>query len=219
MSEAKLVLHGSHVSTCTNAVKAFFRSTKIPYEFKSVNIFTGENKTEEYTKLNPFQKVPVLVEDNLVLRESMVLCRYLCNSRHVDDHWYPKDPRKRALVDLGLEFWSQNSGRFFAVAALKFGSKVHATQEAAIEAVNGAIKDLETHFLKDHKFVAGDQVSLADLPYLYYLQGQSIFTGHKYDEHKRLNQWFEDLYKADPALEEQVKEYQEFAKQAFAPKN
>jgi len=218
MSENKLVLYGSHLSTCTNSVKAFFRAAKIPYEFKDINFNTGDHKTEAFTKLNPFQKVPVLVDGNLVLRESMVFCRYVANSRQVADHWYPKDPKHRVFVDLGLEFWSQNSNRFFAVASHSFGNKTYATKDEAVEAVNGAIRDLETHFLKDHKFVGGDQPSLADLPFLYYLQGQTFFTGHKYDEHKRLNQWFEDLYHTVPALKEQVIEYQDLAKQVFGDK-
>jgi len=214
----ELHLHGNHLSTCTNAVKAFFRATKIHYTFHAVNIFTGENKSEEFTKLNPFQKVPVLVEGDFVLRESMVFCRYIATSRNVADHWYPKDHKQRAHVDLGLEFWSQNAGRFFAVAGHQFGNKTYATKDDAVVALNGAIGDLENHFLKHHKFVGGDHVSLADLPFLYYLNGQTFFTGHTYADHKRLSQWMEDCYAAEPALKEQVNEYHEFAKQAFPPK-
>jgi glutathione S-transferase len=148
----------------------------------------------------------------------MVFSRYIANTRHVPDNWYPKDAQKRAFVDLGLEFWSQNANRFFAIASQQFGNKTYATKDDAIAAVNGAIKDLETHFLTAHKFVGGDHPSLADLPFLYYLKGQTFFTGHKYDDHKRLNQWFEDLYAAEPALKEQVHEYEEKAKAAFPPK-
>ena len=212
--EDKLILYGSHISTCTNAVKFFFRTTKLPYEFKDVNILAGENKTEEYTKLNPFQKVPVLVDKGFVLRESMVFCRYLCNSRNVPDHWYPKDPKARALVDLGLEYWSQNSGRFFAIALITFG-KSNQTKEQAKETVDAVIKEFENVFLKDQKFVAGDKPSLADLPFFFYLLGQSYFTGCNYDEHKRLNQWIQDLYQADPAFKEQADEYAEAVKKAF----
>jgi len=219
MADHKLVLYGSHVSTCTNSVKAFFRANKIDYEFKSVNIFAGENKTEEYTKLNPQQKVPVLVDGDLVLRESLVFLRYIANSRQgIADHWYPKDPKKRALVDLGIEYWAQNSGRFFAIAGHQFGSKTHATKEDAIAAVNAAITEFENMFLKSHKFVAGDQPSIADLHFVYYLQGQSFFTGHKYDDHKRLLQYYDDIYACEPALKEQVEEYQNNVKLAFPSK-
>ena len=213
----KIILYGNHVSTCTNAVKAFLRITNIPYEFKNVDIFGGGNKTEEYKKLNPFGKVPVLVDKELTLRESMVFCRYLVNSRNVGEQLYPKDAAKRALVDLGLEHWSQNTGRFFAIAAKAFG-KSDVSAEKAKESVDEAIKELEEVFLKNSKFVAGDQPTLADLPFLFYLLGQSYFTGCNYDEHKRLNQWIDDLYKAEPKLKEQADEYQELTKQAFGKK-
>jgi len=218
MADETLILYGSHISTCTNAVKAFLRVSGIPYEFKDVNIFAGETKTEEYKKLNPFGKVPVLVDNGFVLRESMVFCRYLVNSRNVAESWYPKDAKKRALVDLGLEHWSQNSLKFFHIAGQAFG-KIDVTKEQARETVDAAIKEFEEVFLKNSKFVAGDQPTLADLPYLYYLLGQSYFTGCNYDEHKRLNQWIDDLYKAEPRLKEQAIEYQELAKAAFAHKN
>ncbi len=214
----KPTLYGSHISTCTNSVKAFLRVTGIQVEFKDVNIFAGETKTEEYKKLNPFGKVPVLVDDGLVLRESMVFCRYLANSRNVADQWYPKDAKKRALVDLALEYWSQNTIKFFSIAGQSFG-KLDITKEQAKETVDAAIKEFEEVFLKNNKFAAGDKPTLADLPFLYYLLGQSYFTGCNYDEHKRLNQWISDLYIAEPKLKEQADEYQEKVKIAFAPKN
>ena len=214
----KTILYGNRMATCTNTVLAFLRVAGIPYELKNVDIFAGENKTEEYKKLNPFQKIPVLDDNGFVLRESMVLCRYLVNSRNVAESWYPKDAKKRALVDLGLEHWSQSAGKFFAIGLQAFG-KSDATKEQAKETVDAAIKELEEVFLKNNKFVAGDQPTLADLPYLFYLLGQSYFTGCNYDEHKRLNQWISDLYKAEPKLKEQATEYQEYVKKAFAHKN
>jgi len=189
-----------------------------------VNIYIGEHKTEEFKKLNPLQKIPVLVDKGIILRESMVICRYLANSRNVAEQWYPKDAVKRALVDLGLEYWSQNLGRFFAITLQSVG-KNDLTKERAIENIHAAIKDLEEFFLKNSKFIAGDQPTLADLPYLFYLIGQIYFTGCNYDEHKRLNQWIEDLCQAEPKLKEQMIEYQEQAakfleivKKAFAKK-
>jgi len=84
---------------------------------------------------------------------------------------------------------------------------------------NKRVKEFEEVFLKNNKFVAGDKPTLADLPYLFYLLGQSYFTGCNYDEHKRLNQWINDLYIAEPKLKEQALEYQEKVKIAFANKN
>jgi glutathione S-transferase len=102
----KLTLYGSSFSGPSHSVEAFFKSCKIDYEFKEVNLSKGEQKSDDFTKLNPLQKVPVLVEGDFILRESMVLLRYIANTRNVPDHWYPQDPKARALVDLGLEYWS-----------------------------------------------------------------------------------------------------------------
>ena len=217
MDSDKTILYGNHMSTCTNAVKAFLRVSGIPYEFKNINIMAGENKTEEYKKLNPLGKIPVLVDKGFVLRESMVFCRYLINSRGVAEEWYPKDAQKRALVDLGLEYWSQNGDKFFAIAAQASGRN-GLTKEKAKETFDVVIKEFEEVFLKNNKFVAGDRPTLPDLRYLYCLLGQSYITGCNYDEYKRLSQWIEDLYEAEPKLKEQAVEHQEAIKQGFPKK-
>ena len=37
------------------------------------------------------------------LSESHTILRYLADTRGVDDHWYPKDLKKRALVEKYLD--------------------------------------------------------------------------------------------------------------------
>ena len=38
------------------------------------------------------------------MAESHAIMRYLATTRNVADHWYPADPRKRALVDQYLDW-------------------------------------------------------------------------------------------------------------------
>ena len=38
-------------------------------------ITAGDNKTPEYTKMNPFQKVPVLLDGDFALTESVAMFR------------------------------------------------------------------------------------------------------------------------------------------------
>ena len=134
-----------------------------------------------------------------------------------ENNGIPKMLQKRALIDLALEHWSQNSLKFFAIAAQSFGRN-DLTKEKAQETSDAAIKEFEEVFLNPNKFAAGDQPTLADLPYLFYLLGQTYLTGCNYDHHKRLNQWIDDLYKAEPKLKEQATEYQEVVKEAFSKK-
>jgi glutathione S-transferase len=49
----------------------------IAYELKPIGPRTGETQTAEYTRLNPKQKIPLLVDGDLRLSESVAICRYL----------------------------------------------------------------------------------------------------------------------------------------------
>ena len=49
--------------------------------------------------------------EGLVLYESHAILRYLCDSFPVPDHWYPKDPEKRAKVNEYLDSHHSNLRR------------------------------------------------------------------------------------------------------------
>jgi glutathione S-transferase len=55
--------------------------------------------------VNPFGRIPTLLDGDLVLPESNAILRYLANrERRVD--LYPGDPASRARVDYALDAWS-----------------------------------------------------------------------------------------------------------------
>lgn len=205
---SKPTLHSSPHSTCSNAVRAFLRAAKVEYEGKDIDFFKGEHKTEDFLKLNPLGKVPVLQVDGLTLRESMVFSRYLCNTRNdIPDNWYPKDPKKRVFVDMGLEYWSQVASRIFQYAYWKFGRST-LSQDDARKQSDEAVTEFEGLFLKDNKFVAGgDKPSLADLPFLFYLIGQTLYTDYTLDKHTRTLQWIKDVFEAEPEVKAQAEDY------------
>lgn len=43
--------------------------SKVPFELKVVDVLKGETKSDEFTKLNPHQCVPVLKDGELMVRE------------------------------------------------------------------------------------------------------------------------------------------------------
>ncbi len=59
----------------------------------------------EYTELNPFGRIPTLVDAELVLAESNAILRYLADREERDD-LYPRPPRERAVVDAALDTWA-----------------------------------------------------------------------------------------------------------------
>ena len=55
------------MSQPARAVVIFCRAAGIPHEHVNVRITAGDTKTEEYSAMNPFQKVPVLKDGDFVL--------------------------------------------------------------------------------------------------------------------------------------------------------
>jgi len=78
-------------------------------DYIEVDLSKGEQFSSWYLAINSKHKVPVLEEDGVYIDESLDIVRHLFNkyNRHSDnDHWYPKDPEKRAKVDSWME-WAQ----------------------------------------------------------------------------------------------------------------
>ncbi len=88
------------MSQPSRSVLIFCRAASIPHEFQPVALRNFEHKDEEFTKVNPFQTVPAIVDGdkNVTLRDSSAILRYLSRTRDVPDHWYPKDPEGEARV-------------------------------------------------------------------------------------------------------------------------
>ena len=57
--------------------------------------------------------MPAISDGDINLFESHTILRYLHETRNLPDHWYPKDPRKRAKVDEYLD-WHHNGLRLGA---------------------------------------------------------------------------------------------------------
>jgi glutathione S-transferase len=68
----------------------------IPYELKLLSFDAGDLKTPEFLALNPRQKVPVIVDDGLVLAESAAIVEYLEDKRPGEPRLFSADLRQRA---------------------------------------------------------------------------------------------------------------------------
>ena len=96
----KITLYIDWASQPSRAVVSLCEVNKIPFEIKEVRIFKGENKSPEYLLINPNGQVPAMTQGDFKLFESHAILRYLCESNSsIPEHWYPKDLKRRAIVN------------------------------------------------------------------------------------------------------------------------
>ena len=75
--------------------------TNTQYEVKKVDYFAGEQKSDWFTKVNPFQTIPAATDGDLVLTESNAIMQYGADLAGPNSA-YPADLKKRANVNRWL---------------------------------------------------------------------------------------------------------------------
>ncbi|XP_027569979.1 glutathione S-transferase theta-1-like isoform X2 [Pipra filicauda] len=192
-----LELYLDLLSQPCRALYIFARSNNIPFEFKRVQLMKGQHRTEEFRKVNVLMKVPALRDGSFTLAESIAILLYLAQKFKTPDHWYPSDLQKRARVDEYLSWQHANirakgSKVFLSKVLLPIltGQPLSAEKlEFLIEDLNVVLKQFEEKFLQDKPFIAGSEISLADLVALVELM-QPVGAGYNlFEERPKLAEW------------------------------
>lgn len=74
----------------------------VKHDRKMVNLQTQEQKGDAYLAVNPFGRVPAMVDGDLAIGESSAIGRYL--ARQSGSDIYSEDLREAALIDQWVEF-------------------------------------------------------------------------------------------------------------------
>lgn len=139
----------------------------VPFEAISVNLSQGEHKRSKFLTLNPYGRVPVLVDGDLVLSESVAICLYLAD-KYSDRGLVPTPgTRQRADHDQWLLFGAteldQPLWQIRRHTAL-YPEELRLPAEVAISRVNfqEAATVLEG-VLRDKAFLVGTDFTVADI--------------------------------------------------------
>lgn len=114
------------------------------------------HKTEDVATINPYGKVPVLVERDLVLHEANIINEYI-DERFPHPQLMPSDPVMRGRARLFLHRFEQEL--YSQVAIIELGGK-------AADKARAAIRDSLTQIaqiLTKQKFLLGDEFSMLDV--------------------------------------------------------
>ena len=124
------------------------------FQVIDVDVF---NKPEDLAVMNPYNKVPVLVERDLILYEANIINEYI-DERFPHPQLMPADPVMRARARLFLSRFEQEL--FCHIEGLESG--VPKTAEKARLAVRENLSQISPVFSKQ-KFMLGDEFSMLDV--------------------------------------------------------
>ncbi|KAH8270832.1 hypothetical protein KR018_006382 [Drosophila ironensis] len=142
-----------------------------PIEYCPIALRKLEQLTEEYKKINRFQKVPAIVDGDFHLAETIAIIRYLSDKGQLSEKLYPKSIEGRARMDEFLE-WQHLTIRLacsmffrnawlFPVNGLAPKPKPDEIQEL-ISNVETNAELLEKLWL-ENGYIVGDHLTVADL--------------------------------------------------------
>ncbi len=124
------------------------------FQVIDVDVF---NKPEDLAVMNPYNRVPVLVERDLILYEANIINEYI-DERFPHPQLMPADPVMRARARLFLHRFEQEL--FCHIEGLESG--VQKTMEKARVAVRENLTQISPVFGKQ-KFMLGDEFSMLDV--------------------------------------------------------
>ncbi|XP_045502067.1 glutathione S-transferase E14-like [Colias croceus] len=196
MSE-KPVLYADEASPPVRFVMMTASLLDIELIVNKVDLFTSEQKTEEYYKINPLQKVPALVIGDKTILDSHAAAIYLCQKTSAQD-LYPIDPLERAKVN---EMLFYNSGRLFPldseIISCYFAGN-WPVPETKKEEWYRALDYLEINLNKNN-WLVGDKMYLCDVCVMLTVTSLQLLIPIT-ERHRNVKQWLK-RFEALPCYE------------------
>ncbi|XP_071945455.1 glutathione S-transferase theta-1-like [Antedon mediterranea] len=159
------------LSQPSRSVILFAKLNNIPFVLENTSIAEGAHQTKEFTAINPFQKVPAIQDGDFNLTESVAILKYLASTYKTPAHWYPSDVKKRARVDEYLA-WQHVNTRLscakvfwceFLIPRMT-GNPINKNKlENCLTGMNKTLTEIEDVFLKDRKYLCGNEITIADI--------------------------------------------------------
>jgi len=96
-------LYDRHTSPNCQRTRVVLYEKNLPYETIPVDLVKKEQKKPEFLKMNPYGKVPVLVDGDTILYESCIINEYL-EDKYPNPPLLPKDPGHRAKIRIAIDY-------------------------------------------------------------------------------------------------------------------
>ena len=164
-------LYGFSRSSAAFRVRIAVNLKNLDCEHVSISLPDGNQFSDEYTVINPQGRVPTLVDDDLVLFQSMAILEYL-DERYPAPPFLPRDPAGRARVRGLANIVACDIHPLNNLEVLKFlGSELGQDRQTVDVTwyhhwISRGLQTIEAHLTGDRAtgtFCHGDSPGLADI--------------------------------------------------------
>jgi glutathione S-transferase len=181
----------------TRSIRARWMLQELGEEFEAVavNLVAGDHRSPQFLKINPAGRVPVLVDGDLTITESVAIVLYLAE-RDAQSRFLPRDVALRSQVYRWLMFAAteleQPLWRIARHTAL-YPEEMRLPAEPPIARQDFAeMAAVLGKHMRDREFVVGDTVTAADFVMAYTLDWAN--EARLLDEFPNLKEYFERMY-------------------------
>jgi glutathione S-transferase len=194
---------------CSLASHIGLEETGAPYEAKPILLAKGQQRTEEYRKINPRGKVPALSIDGKTLIENTAILTYLAR-RFPEKRLMPTDPAEEARC-IATMCW------FSSIVHPSFQHSMRPERFADGEAAQAAVKEtgrksfwancqeIDSMF-QGNGWIMGSEYTVVD-PYTLVFYGWGVRGGFPMKELSAYTAWQERMMKR-PAVKKSVESEQ-----------
>ncbi len=181
-------------------VRIFMAEKGLEVAYEDLDLMKGALKTPEFTQLNPFQRVPVLIlKDGTAISETMAICRYAEEVQPAPP-LFGSGARGKALT----EMWNRRMEMGLLLSVAQAFRHLHpamahlevpqvkdwgeANKPRALEILS--IMDAE---LATRPYIAGQDFSVADITALVAVDFMKVARIRRPEDLKNLDRWHKDV--------------------------
>ena len=140
----------------------------VDYESRPIQSRSGETLTEQFRRLNPRHKIPVLQDGSFVLTESAAIVQYLSDTYADPTRFHvPKDAQARASLNEWCCFimTELDAGSLYVVRRHEGLASIYGEAPSAVDSAKAYFLHLEamTQQIAKTKYLFGELLSTADI--------------------------------------------------------
>lgn len=161
-------------------------------------------------QLNPQHTIPTLNDNGFVLWESRAIQSYLVEQYAKTDSLYPKDAKKRAVVNQRLYF---DMGTLYGRFADYYYPQVFAKAPADPEKykkIEEAFEFLDTILATSGQYAAGDNLTIADISLIATVSSYEV-AKFDFSKYTNVKKWYDRATSVTPGIDINKSGVEQFA--------